>query len=430
MSATPARIERFLDVDMPPDQVAWALACVVVIRTVLETLLEQGHVLSWRHDFYDTLVGWLHLYLSWWCVFHAMAIALALGLRLPLRRAVRLALLCVPVIVTVPLVDCAVTGGGGAVILYAFDFTAFWQSYRDVFNPWAVVRMASPGVRIEIALVTFGSFYVGWRGFRCGFWRALVLAVTLYSAVFLFGFLPAIHSRLGLRFAGANVTAVSSDQAGFFLYLLPFALVAGGLLALAWRDDRTGTRALVSMAFRSRTWTYLLLLGAGFFFTLEQAAVTRGALHLGDLAKLTCAAISIGLLVVCMHIDGDLETDGSLVRAMAPERARAVRNVLLGVSAVFALASERALVFFWLFLLAASCVHAMRPYRLRRLYPLGHLLLAAMGTACFLGGGAVVVSYGCYNVIRNKPNLLLVFFAALLLAHIDDASARWRSRRR
>jgi 4-hydroxybenzoate polyprenyltransferase len=71
-------------------------------------------------------------------------------------------------------------------------------------------------------------------------------------------------------------------------------------------------------------------------------------------------------------------------------------------------------------MLSASYVYSVPPLRLRRYYPVGHLILSSIGISTFLAGGALINSYEVYIQLQQKEVLLYIFSAFFFISHVKD----------
>ncbi len=430
-------LERWLASEslLEADGILWALTCIVTIRTVMEPVLERGHRLSPELDVYTTVVINLHAYLSWVCLFAAMVLVVRVVLGETLGRSARLALLMSPVMILVPIVDFIATGGRGAFILYSGSWKTLAYDLLNLFLPWKHIDMVGAGPRVEIAIVTLSAvlstaLLLGrderpWRRWL----RGVGLAGSIYATVFVFGYLPAIYGALGRPLERRALDAAVA-QTVFGMYLVPTLLIGAGLAAAGWREDRRLTRAVLGAFYPSRVLLYLFMLGFGFVFTAVEGGKTASLRDASTLWRLGCAALSICLLFAAAKLDNDLH-DQAIDRVSNPERplvsgamteaqARSWRRVFVLLSMVFGVSVDRGFFWLWLLLWTASSVYSAPPWRLRRVYPLGHLVLATIATTTFFAGGLVLESYKFYVAIQHHFVVLLVFSACFTLAHLKD----------
>lgn len=418
---------------MSVDGIFHALTCIIIIRTFFEMLLVGGHSLQFNPDFYINIVAYTHIYLSWLCVFLTASILLALFLKLKYIDSLKLVLLFSPLIIMVPLFDFVFTKGNSGQILYSFKMDTLLYTYVNGFNPFAEISTGSIGVRVEVLTAFLASFYVSYYVFKTRLLRAILLSLALYTTVFFYGYLPAIYMMCGIDFyslSGHAVTAITRSHKFLYMYLAPTVLIFLTVPWLLYKEDKEKLKTAVSFLYPSRWLLYIFLFAFGFLLVAYQSSLYPRILNIEDMMKFFSALISSTLLFVYAKILNDIN-DIEIDRISNKERpiaknavpagyAGRIGNILLLPSLAFAVAAEISFIFYWLFILAASYVYSAQPLRLRRYYPLGHLLLSAIGVSVFLAGGALVKSYEVYSALQHREVLLYVFLASFFLSHVKD----------
>ena len=399
MNGPMERIARHItgqDVSLPA--MFKALTAVIIIRTVMEKVLSSGHLLLYDPaDHYECLVGDLHMYFSWVCIFLSMSVPVAAFLRIRYREAMKVTLVGFCITVSVPLLDYAWSLGKGDEIHYFRSFDTFLYNYVNLFNPLSTVEGVTAGVRAEVLTLFFGSFFFSWLGFRRSFARSFLLALTLYTIVYFYGYLLPLHHLAGIdltTMAAGSTTRIEGSQSLFFAYLGPFLLSLLGVLLVLTGQKKGSGRMIVALLYPSRLLFYLFLLCFGFLFAAQQTGAYPKILNLPDMLKAVCAAVSICLLFVHAKLDNDLNDDviDSVSNPSRPiasgfigkEDARGLSTVTMALSFVLAIPVERDFFYFWLFIWGFSYVYSVPPFRLKRFWPLGHIALSLIGTAVFM----------------------------------------------
>jgi 4-hydroxybenzoate polyprenyltransferase len=433
LTAFNALISDSIKKKMPVDGIFNTLTCIIIIRTFFEMLLKGSHSLQFNPDFYINIVVYAHIYLSWLCVFLTASILLALFLKLTYIDSLKLILLFSPLIIMVPLFDFVFTKGGGGQILYSFKMDTFLYTYLNGFNPFAEISTATIGVRVEVLTAFLASFYVSYYVFKTRLLRAILLSLAIYTMVFFYGYLPAIYMMCGIDFyslCGNAVTAITKTHKFLYMYLVPAVLIFLTVLWLLYKEDKEKLKSAVSFLYPSRWLIYIFLFAFGFLLVAYQSSLYPRVLNFEDMMKFFSALISSTLLFIHAKILNDIN-DIEIDRISNKERpiaknavpagyAGRIGNILLLPSLAFAVAAEISFIFYWLFILAASYVYSAQPLRLRRYYPLGHLILSAIGVSVFLAGGALVKSYEVYSALQHREVLLYVFLASFFLSHVKD----------
>lgn len=426
-------LARFLRQDISPAAIFLNLAMIILLRMFLEALLEDGHRFFQPWDSYNDLNYYLHMFASWVCIYLSMTLPVRAFLGLRYRESALFTLLFFSVILTVPVIDFAATAGAGARIVYAPDLSLFPEYFLGMLNPLAPLPLVTPGVRCEILAVTAGSFLVALFPFRRGILRSALLAVAIYLLIFFYGFLPPLLGTLGIdleKVVELSATGVVRSQRFAFVYLwllLAFGAVAGLILL---REEPSRCRVLASLAFPSRSLHYLLLTAFGFVYAALAGGIYGRLLNAADLSKLAMALVAIFLLFLHAKLANDrhdLEIDriSNSHRALASgalsgAAAASLGRLAWGAGLVAALMTAKIFVCCWLALWAASHLYSAPPFRLRRFYPAGQFLLAAIGTLAFLTGNMLALGDGAYNRIAQKQIFPYVFLAFFSLCHLKD----------
>ena len=266
-----------------------------------------------------------------------------------------------------------------------------------------------------------------------GILRSLFLAVCIYTVILLYGYLPALYKVSGMDFyalSGKSVSGITLPQKFLFMYLLPVILISWLTIYLLFKENRENLKSIFSFFYPSRLLFYILLLAFGFIFAANQSHAYPAILNIEDILKLLLAVISIKLLFCYSKIINDIydiEIDmisnkerPFVKNTISVEYAHQIKNIMLIISFIFAIAAEISFIFYWLFMLSASYVYSVPPLRLRRYYPVGHLILSSIGISTFLAGGALINSYEVYIQLQQKEVLLYIFSAFFFISHVKD----------
>lgn len=427
-------VQRLIRARMPVDAVFKTLSAIIVIRTVVEKLLSQGHTMLFDPaNFYGNAVGDLQMYFSWVCIFLSMSIPVALFLRIPFRDAMKLTLAGFCITLFVPLTDYLLTRGTGDEIRYFRDFETFGYNYVNLFNPFASLKGVTAGVRIEVLTLFFGSFLVSWQGFGKGLFRSLLLAISLYTTVYFYGYILPFHQLIGIdlpTIGCQSTTHIEGAQLLFFAYLGPFFLACAGVLAIIAMEEKASARAIAAVLYPSRLLFYLLLLGFGMLFTAHEIGAYPRILNKPDLLRFASAAMSISLLFTWAKLVNDvndLDIDRvsnrkrPLVEGMiGVEDAGRIAFVTMALSLVMAIPVGRDFPYFWLAIWALSYLYSTPPFRLRRYWPLGHLVLALVGTGVFFAGACIARPDDFYQVWKHREIALYILAAFFFLSQVKD----------
>lgn len=419
--------------DVPIDNVFKALTFIIIIRTFFEILLGNKHSFEFNPDFYINIIAYIHIYISWLCLFLTISLLIKLFLKMKFSEALKIVLIFSPLILIPPLADFIFTKGAGGMILYSFEIDTFFYNYLNLFNPLAKISVVTPGVRIEILAAFLGSFYISFYFFKAGLLKSILLAMSIYTAIFFYGYLPAIYKTIGIDFyvlSGKAVTELTRSHKFFYMYLAPTVLILLSILIVLYKENKENFKTAISFLYPSRLFFYILLLVFGFIFVSNESGLYPQILNLEDSLKIFSSAISILFLFAHAKILNDIHdieidrvsnTERPLIKnTLSAESANQIKNILIIPSFLYALAAEISFIFYWFFIWAASHLYSATPFRLRRYYPLGHITLSLIGISVFLAGGSLVNSYEAYSALQKKEILLYIFLAFFLLSNIKD----------
>lgn len=433
MNSINAYIISSIKKETPVDDIFKTITFIIIIRTFFEMLLERSHSFKFHQDFYLNIVSYMHMYLFWLSIFFTVGILMAIFLKLRYIEALRFNLLFFPLILIPPFFDFIFTGGEGGQLLYSFEIDTFFYNYINCFNPFAEIDAVTRGVRIEILIMFLGSFYVSYFVFKKGLLRSIFLSISIYTTILLFGYLPALYKISGIDFynlTGKAVSGITKSQKFLYMYLFPSVLIPSAIIYLLSRENKENLKSAISFLYPGRLSFYLLLLISGFIFVSQKSNIYPAVLNHEDFMKFVSAAISITFLFFYAKIINDiydLEIDkiSNRYRPLAKntllvKSASEIKNIMLPLSFVFALASEISFIFYWFFIWAGAYIYSVPPFRIRRYYPMGHFVLSFIAVSVFLAGGALIKSYDVYNVLQPEELLLWIFLAFFFFSHIKD----------
>lgn len=394
------------------------LTTIIIVRSIVESLLEESHTVAIGDDFYAAVLGGAHVYISWLCLFVCIGIIVSIYVSLTLKHSLLLVLYCSPVIMIVPLLDYFTNGG--ASIRYGATYSDLLYNYTHLFSPFAHIHMVSTGVRVEVFLVTTAAFLVT-LSLGKSLIRAIAFALTIYSTIFVFGYLPALHLELpGL---GPSESCIS-------MYLPVVCILLSAVAICLGREHSAWHGLALYLLYPSRLMFYLFIMIFGMIFALERAGTIKVALDNGTISRLVLAIASITLLFIYSKLTNDAQDrDIDLVSnprrlvatgAILPAEASRVGTLFVLPSCVFGLAADQFFVFLWLTILASCVIYSQPPFRMRRFYPFGHLLLSFIGTSVFVAGATLVASKDVFHVADLPRLAAYIFLCFFFLSPIKD----------
>ena len=159
------------------------------------------------------------LHIGLWFIFIVLAFLVQLHLFSgeKIIKVARLVIVFFSISLTAPIIDLVITGGIGAKMNYLS-----LHSWKDVAWSYITVggsslsRGATPGIRIEIALLVIASFnYV--RTKKSSIFRGIIAAVSIYTVLFLSGAVPLLLGYLVNTF---HLQYQQDDQSTVLLLLM------------------------------------------------------------------------------------------------------------------------------------------------------------------------------------------------------------------
>jgi hypothetical protein len=407
-------ITKFMNQPLTPGRILLGFTGIIAFRSFLEVFSRKHSLFLWN-DFYRVVAYYLHPYLSWLSLFAAIALLIAFFMGLRYREGVLFTLLFSPLILIVPLIDTILGKGLAGTVKYGENFDAFLHEFTHLFDPCASIVMVTTGVRVEVFLVVIGCLFFGLFVFKKGFLRSFALALAIYTVIFLFGYLPAIYALCGwgpAMIESLAVTGVLFEQALFFLYLIPVAVIA--LLTGAFLIRKKGGFKPSGLLIPATGFISLALAVCGFFHTAVWLELTARISNPGDLFKLGAAVLSLYLLFLAE-------------RLRSCNRAQEAWPVLLTLSALFGGAASAGFVPFWLFIASVIFLFGHSPFELRRIPVIRHLGEPLISVAALLAGASLILPYGPLRPFDGKGTMFLLLFLAVAALSIGVRHRQLRS---
>lgn len=401
---------------------------IIIIRTVLESLFENGHFICLNSSFYYVLVDYCHVSVSWLTLFILIITLLHYGSGDRFSASCNVGLFAFPVIILVPLLDFFIFGSG--TIVYNYTFENFISSFLNTLNPFKEVDFVTSGVRIEIFLVLlFSGYYVHFKTKNSI--RTAFTVFAIYSLIFVYGYLPAIYNFiLNTSFQQILQTSVlpARSDVHYNLYMyLPFITLS---LASVLHFASKNLKQTLLDAFRlSRIMIYTGLLLLGFTVSVYENGLQYDLVSMFDYFKIIFALLSVttafGYAVILNNIcDIDIDTVTNCTRPLVRKIVSvsdyvALRNILFLFSVVFALAVNEQFVILTLFSIVLSYLYSSPPFRLRNHFISANLVLSLIGVCTFLQGVTIVEANMAFNNV-NRTLVGFIFCYFFIAANLKD----------
>ncbi|MBU0970170.1 MAG: hypothetical protein KKC20_05960 [Proteobacteria bacterium] len=407
-------INKFMNQPLMPGRILLGFTGIILFRTFLEVFSRKHSLFLWD-DFYRVLMYYLHPYISWLSLFASIAFLIAFFMGLRYRESVLFTLLFSPLILIVPIIDTILGKGHAGAVKYGENFDAFLYEFTHLFDPFASIAMVTTGVRLEVFLVVTGCLFFGLFVFKKGFLRSCTLALSIYTAIFMFGYLPAIYTLCCWgpdTIESLSATGILFEQVLFFLYLIPVAVIAiltGTLLIWEKGGLKPSDLLIPATGFIS-----LALVVGGFFHTAGWLELTDRIINPGDLFKLVTAVLSLYLLLLTEKL-------------RAGNRAIGARPVLLTLSAILGGTAAAGFILFWLLIASVIFLYGHPPFELRRIPVIRHFGEPLISVTTLLAGTSLILPYGPWRPFDGKGTMLLLLFLAVAAVSIGVHHGKLRS---
>lgn len=433
MNIVKRMIRHIAEWEVPLDALFVQVSAIIIIRTFFEMLLEAHHGFKTGWGFYGESIVYIHFYISWLCIYLHFSILIAFFTKMKFTHSLKVTLAGFLIILTVPFLDFIHTGGKGATIAYFEELSSLPHYFLNVLNPFVSLEHVTFGVRLEIFILIIGSFilflsYIGGKVIR-----AFCFSFCMYVTIFFYGYLKPLLKIAGIdvdRFPQIGVTPMLRPQSVLIMYIPPLVLLSLFIFFILRKERKETAAALVAFLYPTRIFFYSFIMIAGFLVISLQSGLYPGILNVADLSKLASGLISIGLLFAYAKILNDVHDQiidsvsnrsRPLVSGMISlKRAVEIKRILLPLSFLFAVLAEKTFVYYWLPIWGLSHIYSVPPLRVRRFYPLGHLLLSTIAVILFLAGGSLVASYEIYSDSFDLRPVVFIFLAFFFFSHIKD----------
>jgi 4-hydroxybenzoate polyprenyltransferase len=413
-------------------QLVISLTAVIIIRTIFEEIIEQGGNQHFSRDFYRAILFYLHYYIAWVVLFGTAAFILQSILRISPRESGNIVLWSSLIIIVVPLIDLVATKGQGGKIYYSLDIHRYGYDFINFLNPLVSIQGVSTGVRCEVGIVALLSYFLATFYYKRSNVIGVALAVSLYTMISFFGYLPSLHT-LFLEDLTHNslthnsVTGLIPEHTGVFYYLLPFMFL---VVINYLRSSAQHKKTIREFLHLERLFPYMTLFAFGFFYAAQTTGRLAAIFNTGDLYKFGYGLIALILLFIHAKITNDLhDLKGDAIsnpdRAIVSNRlektfAYELQIVTAFASLIFSVVSERTFWIYALGILALSWIYSVPPLRLKRFYPISTIVLSLIGLSVFQAGCSLIISNDLRSSVPNPYLLFLIWISYLALAHLKD----------
>ncbi len=420
---------RMLSLRVPIAPLFATGSAVIILRMLLEDLLEVPHQLNPGLTFYENVVDLTHVFLCWWLVVLSVAVLMAAIFRHPFRQVLSAMVLGLPLILIVPLFDSLLSGGAGYVIRYQYDLNRIGTVFVNLMNPLKPIAGITPGIRLEIALVLAGIAAYGRLVLRTSWFRTVAAVLSMMVLIVVWGFLPAFY----LAVFGTDVflpeQAIAMTHSR--MLVVPFLLVMLGLGIQLIRENRRNAVLLKTMLYPSRLLAYGSAYIAGYTLTRIQMQTEILLSPIMEVLRVASGLIGVWLLFLSAKFKNDV-TDLPADRISTPERplvtgelsiefVSQTAGILWIASLLFMIPVMPNILLFWLSFASIAHLYVSRHLNIRRVYPLGQAAIAVLVLTLVLAGAETAGENMSATILLNHtPLMVAIFCLAFLLANLKD----------
>lgn len=421
-------IEKIEERSINFGEIFYTLSIVIIIRTFLEFLLEPSKSITLHNEFYLSLVDYIHVYISWLTLFLSILLVITFLSGKKISTTIKPVLTFFPVICIVPIIDTLINST--VVITYKNTFESFWFTFMNVLNPMASIENISVGVRIEVFLVlTFTAIYIYYSGQNVI--RAIVGGISNYFIIFAFGYFPAIWNKLtGVDFTEFSKNSVLNVQfSTHFNALMYIPLLLTLLLIIYFLIDKKWKEVIkVTIRFERMT-IYLGIFLLSVDLGARNALIGKEIFNSYDVLKITSGLLTVALFFIYSVIVNDLNDrvcdevsnkNRPLVKYKDIEKSFIdLKNTALILGVIFSILVNEHYFFASMALIAFSYFYSSEPYRLKKYFGLGHLIIALIAGTVVLLGNVVIDANLAYQNLDKKFIISIIIFI-FISSHYKD----------
>jgi 4-hydroxybenzoate polyprenyltransferase len=402
----------------------FSLVSIVVLRTFFENLLEKRHKILYDISFYETLIDFFHIFISWATLYLLISLILHFATKKPLEKVLKVTLFLFPVIIIVPILDVTIFQSGTIHYLYSFD--GFWHSFFHLFDPNAKIDFITSGVRVEIFVILLLSAYY-LREVKIS--HRMLALLAIYTTVFIYGYLPAFYNYFFSTYSDILQSAVLPPYSDVALNLFLYTPIVLFLLVYFFRVYKN---IFMNFLRIERFSIYIGIYIFSIISTLLSTLIQSDILNFYDLSK-----IFIGLLVLFFSFtfstilndlydkNIDLISNKSrpfVVSIISEKEMSALLIITLFLLFGYALSINAVVAILMSFIVALSYLYSAKPFRLRRFFLTANFLLAFIAVCVYLLAVAILQGNDLYEYIdmRVVYSLGIIFFFAASIKDIKD----------
>lgn len=409
----------------------FTLLTIVIVRTFLEFILESSHQIILIQDFYLHIVDYIHIVCSWLTLFLVITYILHLFNQETLLNTLKISLFFFPIIIIVPLLDYFIFESGQ--ILYEGSFKLFWYKFFHLFNPFVSnIPNITNGVRVEIFLVIVNTFiYILLETKKIS--KALLASLSIYTAIFIFGFLPAVLNFLNQSSSFSDIIRHSILQSSttihltFYMYL-PILIVLT-LLFLQKLINKQYLYTIIDSFRLNRLSIYIGLFLFGLIMSLKRGLILDEIINISDTLKIASAilALSFGFsYATILNNINDIKTDKIsnpqrplIKKFISLDSYLLLQNILFGLCLTLSFTVTPEFFFIMMTILSLSYLYSGSAFRYKKYIFISSILLSTIAVLVFLAGYTIVEGNRVLEFI-DKPILVLIFLFFFVASNLKD----------
>jgi len=405
-------------------------SAIIILRMLLEDLMESPHPLSSGLSFYENLVDIGHVFLCWWILLLSLVLVLSLTLNRRFMKVFTLTVFGLPIILIVPFLDSLISTAGISGIQYQNSFSTLPHTLINLFNPFTALTGITPGVRIEILLVILGILFLSHFFLRETWKKSLLASGFTFIVIMVFGYLPAFYQAAGIKeFKASAIPGAFEFMRMLFVPLL--VLLMGIILRLA-QEQPGGWKLVRKAIYPSRMTAYGGAFLAGYLLIhLGLVSPSPDLSPAMETLRVITALTGIWFLFLSAKFRNDI-IDLPADRISTPDRplvtgelsvqtASQLSGIFIVISFPLLIQGSGNLLSYWLVFCAISYLYVSRHLNVRRIYPLGQAAIAALIVFLLLAGAELAADGGALQALNFHPLFIPgVFLMAFLVANLKD----------
>jgi|GEM_PF-3147266 len=406
-------------------------SAIIILRMLLEDLMESPHLFPNNFSFYENLVDLGHVFLCWWILLLSLVLLSAFMLKRPFMNILSLSIIGLPVILTVPFLDLLLPGIGFEGIQYQYTFATLPHILTELFNPLISLVGIPSGVRIEIALVLIGIPLSAHFCLKSSWVRSIGTSLLSFLIILIFAYLPAFFQWAGVPEFQSHANPGAFEH--MRMLFIPLMLVACGIVLRLIHEQPGGWHLLRKAIYPSRMTTY----GAAFltgYFLIRQGTSPLPPMQLSltmEILRVATALSGIWLLFLSTKFRNDI-IDLPADRISTPDRplvtgelsvdtAGQLAVIFFALSFPLLIQGSPNELLFWLGFCGISYLYVSRHLNIRKVYPLGQGAIAALIVFLVLAGAELATAGGALKAAVFHPVFIPgLFLMAFLVANLKD----------